>query len=234
MRLAVMQPYLFPYLGYFQLAASVDRFVFLDDVAFDRRGWVNRNRLLLDGGVHPFTVPVRRAELGTTIDAIRLADDDYLGRKFLPTLRRAYGKAPWYATTAELVEKTLESAPSGLGALAKASVRAVCRALGLSTAFVDSSSHYGNQALAGAERILDICQREAATDYHNAPGGRTLYDPATFAARGVRLRFVDPELPAYAQPAPTFVPGLSILDALMQAGPDAVRQMALGGRLSDS
>ncbi|AOK45599.1 MULTISPECIES: WbqC family protein [Burkholderia] len=215
MKLAIMQPYLFPYVGYFQLAASVDAFVFYDDVNYIKNGWINRNRMLLDGRPHYFTVPLAGASPSQKIADVRIQPPERWRRKVLEALRHGYGKAPHYARVSELVGDVLCCATAHMSTLATRSVIEVCNYLGIDARFVMSSAGYGNDALKGAQRVLDICVRERAARYVNLPGGRTLYDDAAFAARGIALEFIEPNLEPYRQFGAEFVPGLSIIDVLM-------------------
>lgn len=210
-----MQPYLFPYLGYFELVAAADCFVFYDDVAFIRNGWINRNRWLLDGQARYFTVPLRDASSFRPIRDIEIADARAWRRKMLASMRQHYGRARHYGAVSRLVEEVASSGHTGIGALARHSVLACAGYLGLSTQFVESSERYRNAHLRGAERVLDICRREAATDYVNLPAGRALYDARDFSRHGIALRFLEPRPLVYRQPAPTFVADLSIIDVLM-------------------
>ncbi|MFA5944456.1 MAG: WbqC family protein [Candidatus Thermoplasmatota archaeon] len=224
-----MQPYAFPYVGYFQLAASVDRFVFFDDVDFIKRGWINRNRILLDGRIHPITIPVRHVDLGTKINKVHLAEErDYLHHKLLPTLKRAYCKAENFHDAFPVVEGILLDKTAGIGALAKASVRGILDYLGIRVDFVESSTKYENQGLRGQTRIIDICLREAATHYHNPAGGQDLYEEERFEACGLGLRFVQPKLHPYRQVGTgPFVPGLSILDLVLNVERREARNVVL-------
>lgn len=218
MKLAVMQPYLFPYLGYFQLIHAVDRFAVLDDVNFINRGWINRNRILLDGEPHRFTVPLVKASQNRLIRDIAVAPGPWQ-TKLLRTLEQAYGKAPFREPVLALVEGVLSQASGTIGDLAFASLRAVCGYVGLEREFVSSTSAYGNASLKGQERILDICRREGASTYVNPPGGRELYEAAAFAAAGVDLRFLESLDSTYDQLGAPFQPGLSIVDVLMFNAP---------------
>ena len=226
-----MQPYLFPYLGYFGLVAAVERFVFYDDVAFIRSGWINRNRWLQDGTVRYFTVPLRDASSFRPIREVQIVQGGPWQRKLLASLRQHYGHAAHYAAVSPLFEQVISARSTGIAALAKASVEACARYLGLATAFGDSSACYGNSHLRGADRVLDICGREQATEYVNLPAGRTLYDAAEFERRGVGLRFLEPLPFEYRQGgAVGFIPDLSIVDVLMHNGVDAVRAALGAGR----
>jgi len=225
LRLAIMQPYFFPYLGYFQLAAAVDRFVFYDDVNFIKNGWINRNRWCVNGRAGYFTIPLAGASSFMRIHEVCVSVDPRWKYKMLQTLRHSYRKARHYPQIAALFESVLLQDDMDLASYAKSSVMRICQYLGLSVQFVASSRTYRNEKLHGEARVLDICEREAIDTYVNLPGGRTLYSVDQFAARGVTLRFLDVQLPSYRQDAPIFISGLSIIDILMHNDTDQVLRM---------
>lgn len=226
MRLAIMQPYLFPYLGYFQLVRACDTFVFYDDVAFIKQGWVNRNRLLTSQGPQFFTVPVHNISSFVSIRDTQVSDRPAGWRdKLRKTFEQAYRKAPHFASVWQWAEPILGSPEPSMGALARQSVRAVADYLGLAPRWVESSSIYGNSDLKAQARVLDICRREGCDRYVNMAGGSELYDHASFVEAGFQLEFLVASLPPYTQYKGDFVPGLSILDVLFFNSPDAVRQM---------
>ena len=225
MRLAIMQPYLFPYLGYFQLAASVDRFVFYDDVAYIKNGWINRNRILLGDAPHYLTVPLNGASSSRPILDVCIQPRDRLMPKLLAMLHHAYSRAPQYAPVIRLVERVLSTDTDAIGQLASHSVTETCAYLGIETKFISTSTGYGNVMLRGQARVIDICRRESARLYVNAPGGRTLYDRAAFLDAGIDLAFIEPESGSYTQFGMPFVPNLSIIDVLMFNRVDTARTM---------
>jgi hypothetical protein len=227
MKLVIMQPYFFPYLGYFQLIHAADRFVFYDDVNYIKNGWINRNRLLLNGAAHYFTVPLAGASPFAPIDATRFAAaDERWRRKMRETFRAAYARAPHGEAALALLERVLGTATDSIAELARASVKAAAEHCGLARTMRDSSRAYGNGELSGQARVLDICRREGADLYVNAPGGRGLYDEAAFRAAGLELRFLAGRLPPYRQVgAGAFVPGLSILDIVANCAPDEIGAM---------
>jgi len=231
MRLAIMQPYFFPYVGYFQLIAAVDRFVVYDDVAFIKNGWINRNRILTSNGPEYFTVPLSEASSFKSIRETRCVAPRSWREKMLRTLEQAYARAPERAVGMALVCRVLEVAEAeSIRDLAVASVRAVCEFAQLGTAFRDSSASYGNEGLHAMERVLDICRLEGATTYVNVPGGRALYDSASFAARKLELRFLEPSLVPYPQRrAKVFEPGLSVIDLIMNVTQRDVAQHLRSG-----
>jgi hypothetical protein len=227
MKLAIMQPYLFPYLGYFQLVHAVDRFVFYDDVNYIKSGWINRNRYLQGSEPRYFTVPTEGASSFVPINAVGVdARNPGWKRKLVETLRVAYKDAPHAEAGMGLLREVIEAPVSGIGEMARMSVERTLAFLGVERDIVPSSTKYGNAELKGPARVVDICRREGATTYVNAPGGRDLYQAADFAAAGCELAFLSPQLPAYDQGnGEAFVPGLSVLDAIMRCGPGRVSDM---------
>jgi hypothetical protein len=224
MRLAIMQPYLFPYLGYFQLLAAVDRFVVYDDVAYIKGGWINRNRWLVNGQPAYFTFPVRDASSFRLIAHTQVAPGPW-PRKLLKTFQQVYARAPFFAPAFALLEQVVSASEPSIGHRAVASLRAVADYLGVATRITDTSAIYGNADLRAAERVIDICQREGATVYINALGGTDLYDREAFAAVGVDLRFLRPRPVTYPQFGGSFVPHLSILDVIAFNPVEAIRDM---------
>lgn len=226
-RLAIMQPYLFPYLGYYQLIAAVDKFVLYDDVAFINRSWINRNQILVNGKAQLFTVPLNHASQNRRICEIELSAGEYprWKKSFLRTVDAAYGRAPQFEPTRALLDGVLGCGATTIGELARRSVEAVSTTLGLTARIEPTSMTYGNGQLKAQERILDICVRERATLYVNPQGGRELYASEDFARRGMALRFIRSRLPAYRQFRCQFIPALSILDVLMFNPIETVRGM---------
>src|SRR6266513_539316 len=221
MKLAIMQPYFFPYLGYFQLIFASDKFVFYDDVNYIKGGWINRNRILLDGESRFFTVPLRGASSFLPINRVGVNDQNPKWRgKMLDTLRMAYRSAPYREIGVRLLGRVLASRCESIADLALASVQTVLEYLGLVRDFVPSSQAYNNQHLKAQDRILDICRKENADVYINAIGGANLYEADKFALQGCDLKFLRPQLPEYSQGAEHFVPGLSILDVIMHCARD--------------
>lgn len=232
MRIAVMQPYLFPYVGYFQLIAAVDRFVVLDDVRFIRRGWIHRNRILLGGREWRFTVPVEGASQNRDIRDVTVVPQAAWLAKLLRTLEHAYRKAPEFERVWPCVRGVLSSGERSISRLAVLGLVRVCEVLAIGTELVESSSVYGNGQLRGEERILDICARERASHYVNLPGGAELYSEEAFAARGIALEFLRPEPGGYRQLGGPFVPWLSIIDVLMFNSGDEARRLVLRERVA--
>jgi hypothetical protein len=220
-----MQPYFMPYIGYWQLLSAVDRFIVLDDVAFIRRGWINRNRILVNGRVHLFTLPVRAASQNRTINELELATDAGWRKSFASTLEQSYRKAPCFEETMDFLAPILADCRGRLLPFLVSSIDAVASHLDIRTPRTLASSVDDRQRSRGQERIVDFCRIEGATDYINLPGGRELYRKETFQRCGIRLGFLAPHLRPYRQHPPgQWWPWLSIIDLLMNLGAQGARQ----------
>jgi len=222
-----MQPYFLPYIGYFQLIAAVDKFVLLDDVNYINRGWINRNRIAVGGESHWLTVPLNGAGQNRLIKEIEIVSDEAWKLKMRRTVQGEYASAPCFKEVFPLFEETLAKAQGNLSLFLHRSLRIILDYLGLGTPIEPTSAIYPKHGLKGQERILDICMKESASIYINPPGGRGLYDQSLFAARGVQLLFLDPNLEGlHLRHSGLDGPVLSILDVLMLNPPEAVAQSA--------
>jgi hypothetical protein len=225
--IAIMQPYFLPYIGYFQLMAAVDKFVVFDDVNFINRGWINRNRLLLNGTAHTFTLPLHRASQNRLICETELVGDPSWREGFLHTIRHAYRRAPCYAQVSAILENIINYPTIWLNEFLLNSLHEIIRYLSIEVEIVNTSRLYQNSALKGQERILDICSQENADIYINPIGGIEIYDQASFLKRGIKLCFLHSRPVTYSQGGNEYVPGLSILDVLMFNSPIAARQFLI-------
>ncbi len=215
MTLAIMQPYFLPYIGYVQLLNAVDTFVLYDDVAFINRGWVNRNRLLVNGKEFLFTVPLKDASQNKRIRDIAFGDDQKWRGKLLQTIRQSYRKAPQFDAVWPVAEAMIQYDAPNIADYILYSVEQLAAYLSINTRIVPSSTIYANEHLRAQERILDICQQEQATRYINPIGGQELYDKPTFAQANIELFFIKSKPIEYPQFAGyPFIPWLSILDVL--------------------
>jgi len=214
-----MQPYLFPYIGYFQLLAAADLFVLYDDVHYIKKGWINRNRILLQNAEHVFTLPCLNASQNKLINEVIVDWSSKEVRKVRMTIETAYRKAPFFEQVYPLVQGVLEiSGPATIAEVAAQSIQAVCAYLHIDTPLVTSSQrYYQNTHLSKGTRLVNIVQQEGGNHYLNAVGGEALYTKDFFAQHNIALHFVKPLPIRYAQPVPDngFVPWLSIIDVLM-------------------
>lgn len=212
MKVAIMQPYFLPYLGYFQLIHAVDVFVLYDDAHFIKGGWINRNYMLGQGGRQLMTVPLRGASQNKLINQIQLVGAPH---KLLKSIRQNYAKAPCFDAVFPLVENLLTLPERNLANFLDICLRRVCTYLGLTPNWQVASEIPVAADLRGQDRILALCEALGASHYINLPGGRMLYDPAAFAKRGMQLSFLEPGLATYRQFGTSFTAGLSILDVMM-------------------
>lgn len=225
MKLAIMQPYFFPYIGYFQLISAVDKFVFYDDVNYIKNGWVNRNRLFLVGATRYITVPLNSASAFKKINETFIKVESDWHKKILSSIDQSYKKAAFYKPVRELIESVFLRSGDNLAELAKLSVTACSKYIGLDADFVSSSTIYSNHEKTSSDRVIDICRIEKADEYWNLPGGRSLYDANDFKNNGIDLRFLDVTIHPYRQFTDDFIPGLSIIDVLMHNESGKVSRM---------
>lgn len=210
-----MQPYIFPYIGYFQLINAVDKFVIYDDVNFINKGWINRNRILNNGKDSLFSIPLKEASQNKLINEIEVNWDSAWKSKFLKTLEQCYKKAPFYQETLLIIEETFSIDHEPISKVIEYNLRLICGYLDIKTEIISSSAIYENTHLKAQERILAICLQEKATQYINPIGGLELYDKDFFEAKNINLNFIKSKSIEYPQFKNEFVPWLSIIDVLM-------------------
>ncbi|MGS0892690.1 WbqC family protein [Burkholderia stagnalis] len=214
MKVAIMQPYFLPYIGYFQLIEAVDRFVVYDNIKYTKKGWLNRNRFLLNGGDALFSIPLKRDADSLEVRE-REVSSDFDPAKLAAQLKGAYARAPFFGQGFDLVKAAIAADEPNLFRFIKRSIDVVVDRLGIDTRIDVSSSIDVDHALKGQDRVLAICEALDATTYVNAIGGVELYSRDDFAARGLELRFLRSKPIEYRQFGAPFVPWLSIVDLLM-------------------
>lgn len=212
MTAAVMQPYLFPYIGYWQLISAVDIFVILDDVNYIKKGYVNRNSILINGAPKLFTLELIGASQNKLINEIEVGSNH---QKILKTIETAYKKAPYFEKVFPVVQNVFGQEERNLAKFIGFSLGEMSKYLGLDTEFIYSSDIKKDNSLKAQDKILDICKKINATSYINAIGGKNLYDKAEFQERGIKLSFLETEMVEYRQFKNKFVPYLSTIDILM-------------------
>ncbi|MGM5470808.1 WbqC family protein [Flavobacteriaceae bacterium LMO-SS05] len=226
MKVAIMQPYVFPYLGYFQLIQAVDTFVFYDDVHFIKKGFINRNSILLHGKPHSFTIPCKAISQNKRICDVELDVNEKGVSKLLKTIHQAYHKAPYFNTVFPLLESFFRlNHCTSISGLAMDSVKLMANYLNLSASWIISSkSHTGSQDLKAEQRILAIAKQEQATTYINPIGGVELYTKTHFKKEGMDLCFLKSQPILYPQFQHEFVPWLSVIDVVMFNPVEVVQQ----------
>lgn len=225
----IMQPYLFPYIGYFQTLAATNDFVVYDDVQFIKGGWINRNNLLIGGQKVLFSVALADASPNKLIRDIEIKDDF---SKLLKTIAMAYSRAPNKEAVMALIEQICAFPDKNLARFAGNSLRSIAAYLDISTNIIDSSALHKDTSLKGQSKVIAICQELHASTYINSIGGRELYDKGTFVDQGIKLIFLQPHLVEYKQFDKPFIPWLSIIDVLMFNSPAETRRLLEAYELS--
>jgi hypothetical protein len=211
MKVAIMQPYLLPYLGYFQLIHAVDVFVLYDDVNYIKQGWINRNYILANGQRQRITLPLLGASSNRLINQIRTGRRE----KVLKSLQQSYSKAPCFDSVHPIILDIFSQPEENLGFFLDYQLRRLSEYLDLKPKWLMSSGLHKNIRLRGQDKVLAICRELGATHYINLPGGEGLYDRDAFAKEGLRISFLRSRQIEYSQGSDNFEPNLSIIDVMM-------------------
>lgn len=217
MTVGMMQPYLFPYLGYFQLVNAVDIFVFADDVNFIKGGFINRNRILLKNEEYLITVPCAKKSQNKLIKEIQISER-FKGypEGLLLTIEQAYSKAPFFVDVFPIIETVFNSGIKNISALATSSIISVSKYLEINVDFKFSSVSFSHtKGQEKSTRLINITRELGKSTYTNPIGGKHIYSKKYFESQGVLLKFLEPEFIPYAQFNDKFIPGLSIIDVMM-------------------
>ncbi|MFN4991014.1 MAG: WbqC family protein [Akkermansiaceae bacterium] len=216
MQIAIMQPYFLPYIGYFQLINAVDIFVLYDNIEFTKKGWINRNRYLMNGEAKYFTIPLKKDSDFLDINQRVLSDTWPKEKgKILNKISEAYRNAPFHTSAMHLVKEIFDFESVNLFDFNLNAIRKICALLDVSTPIVISSALETNRDFKKEKRVLDICQTLNASSYINPIGGVDLYDKFEFKANGIKLSFLKTADFKYNQGTENFTSHLSILDILM-------------------
>lgn len=189
-RVGIMQPYYFPYIGYFSLIAACDVFIFHNDVKYTKKGWINRNYLDRFGNPFTFTLPLSRSSDSAMITEKKISDT-YDPDKQFRIIKAAYQKAPFWEELEPLLAPLLHADSASLSRYLQYTLTSICGFLDIKVNLRSSASLRVPRDLRGAERVLEICRRCNATQYLNPVGGIDLYDAEEFAREGVALHFLD-------------------------------------------
>ncbi len=211
-----MQPYFFPYIGYFQLINSVDEFVIYDNVQFTKKGWINRNRILVNHKDDYITLPLKKDSDYLNVNQRFLSDHWSIDRKkMLNKIVESYRKAPQFEPAYSLFEQCLMIEETNLFDFIHHSLKEILQYLSISSKITVSSTIEIDHKLKSEEKVLAICKAQNASTYINPSGGIELYSKERFERNGIKLQFQKSNLINYLQYKNEFVPWLSILDILM-------------------
>lgn len=229
MKIGIMQPYFFPYIGYFSLIKYVDKFIFFDTPQYISHGWVNRNRILDQKGNPDYiTVPIKKVSRETPIKEIEISMDKNWRETIVGKLSVYKRKAPNYDAVINFVKDILYGSEySNLSELNCMSIERTCEMIGLTNDFSVFSKMdlQIGQVNAPDEWALYITRALQGDIYVNPPGGQSFFDKEKYESNNIKLQFLESRLRPYIQRIGRFEPGLSILDAMMFCKNDEIKDM---------
>lgn len=216
MKIGIMQPYFFPYIGYWQLIHAVDKFIIYDNIKYTKKSWIRRNRILIDGSDKMFTIPIKNDSDYLNIGNRYLSDDHKIEcHKILKQITMAYNHAPEFDKVMPLIEDVMAFESDNLFDFIYNSIIKVAGFLEIQTELIVSSKIRMDHTLKCSDRVIETCRKLNASQYYNAIGGVTLYDKALFQREGIELSFIQTNDLSYKQFNHVFVPNLSIIDVMM-------------------
>lgn len=225
--IAILQSNYIPWKGYFDIIAAVDEFLIFDEAQFTRRDWRNRNKIVLDGILHWLTIPVvSKGKYHSPIDEMEVSEKGW-AEKHWRSIRHAYGKAPFFSLYGPVLEEcyTQAAALNLLTEINELFLRRISTILELTAEFGHTKA-VPRHATTPTGRLVEICTGRKADVYISGPAARDYIQPAEFETANVTLRYANYSgYPSYRQAAASFEHGVSIVDTLMQCGPEARRQL---------
>lgn len=214
-KVAIMQPYFLPYIGYFQLVNAVDEFILYDDVSFINKGWINRNNILVGNKANLFTIPLKDASQNKLINEIEIIQDGKWQSKLLKTIEQSYKKAPNFTSFFPILQEIINFPENNISKYIYNSIQKICNYLNINTLIIPSSQVFNNSELKAQSRIIDICKKSNSNHYINPIGGTELYNKVDFEIENIQLNFIKTKPIKYNQFSNEFVPYLSIIDLIM-------------------
>lgn len=216
------QPYLFAYIGYWQLINLADVYVISDSMQYIKKGYINRNSILVDNRKHLFTLEVIGVHGDSLINEVKVGNNS---KKIIKTIFHAYKKAPYFDEVFPLIEDILSNREKNLAKYIGYSIKAISNYLDIDTKFIYLSDLQGETELKAQARTIDICKRVGATKYVNAIGGQKLYKREDFLKENIELNFLKTDDFQYRQFNSEFIPHLSIIDVMMFNSKDEVKEL---------
>lgn len=229
-RVAIVQSNYIPWKGYFDLISSVDEFIIYDDVQYTRRDWRNRNRIKTPSGLKWLTIPVECK--GRYLQKINetVTSDPSWNRKHWQTIVHNYSRAPYFKEYRDFFQELYFTCQERF--LSKINYRfltAICRLLGIDTVFSWSTDYRREKDK--TESLLSLCLQAEASEYISGPAAKSYLEEERFEGAGIALTYVDYSgYQEYAQLYPPFEHAVSILDLILNTGPEATRYMKVGRR----
>ena len=221
-----MQPYLFPYIGYWQLINAVDTFVIYDNIQFSKKGWFHRNNFLMNGKKTLFTIPLKKDfDNLDVIDRYLSDDSEKQINKIVAQMKNNYKKAPYYSDVFPLIEAVFMNQEKNLFCYIYHSIEMICDYLGIDTKIVKSSTIDIDHNLRSQNKVIAINKSLNSIKYINLIGGTELYDVKSFNKEEIELKFLESEVSKYKQFNDEFIPYLSIIDVMMFNSKEKVKNM---------
>ena len=214
---AIMQPYLFPYIGYFNLVQESDAFVFYDDVNFIKKGRINRNSILINKQEYNFKVPIKKISQNRLICETEISEKNIFLENFINQLARSYKKAQFFNETINYIYKTFSIDSNSISKVAIKSITNFFEYVEVEKNFIISSKSFQNtKHLDKSDRLIEISKLLGSKRYVNTIGGLELYSKEYFSSKSLELNFIKPNVLSYNQVNSTiFIPKLSIIDLMM-------------------
>jgi hypothetical protein len=222
MIVAIHQPNFLPWLGYVAKMARADRFVFLDSVPFAKGSYTNRVRIKTAAGARWLTVPVKtHGKLGQAVCDVRCSEGGKWQRKFVQVLKTHYGGCPYFQPQADRLFDIVSGAGDSIAEMNVQLILHIAGQLDIRTPAVRSSQMAARGA--ASDLLIALCKELGADTYLSGSGGANYQDEAAFAAAGIQIIYNNYHHPIYPQAFGEFVPGMSVIDLLFNAGPDSRR-----------
>lgn len=230
--IGILQPVYLPWMGYFEQIASVDLFVILDNVQYTHQDWRNRNRIKGPDGPIWLTVPIHRRPLASKIHEIEINDEHRWRRRHLMSIRQSYGRCPFFEPVFSQLEEVLLQPHTHLVDLDLALISLICEYLGISTPILRSSDlsaqlaeppRRASHTTAANARLISLCRLLRASVFYEGARGKNYLDVGAFRAAGISVVFQEFAHPKYPQRYGDFLPQLSIIDLIMNVGPESRR-----------
>jgi hypothetical protein len=224
MKVGIMQPYFFPYIGYFQLINAVDVFVIYDNIQYTKKGWINRNRILVNGSDEYITLPVKKDSDFLNVDKRFLADTFEKDKiKIIRKIKESYRNAPFYEQAYYLIDDVFTDYSLNLFEFIHNSIIKICDYLDITTQIVRSSEIIIDHGLKSEKKVISICNTFNTPIYINSIGGMELYSKEEFEKNSIELFFLETQKTEYKQFDHDFIPWLSIIDVLMFNSKDQIK-----------
>ncbi len=223
MKIAIMQPYFFSYLGYYQLIHSVDKFIIYDNIKYTKRSWINRNRILLNGEDKLFTIPLKSDKDDLNVNQRYLSKDSKKECvKILAQIRNSYYRSRGFEKIYPMLNHVFMPPemyqPINLFDYVYNSILFICSILSINTKIIISSTINIDHNLKSEKKVIGICNSLDANTYINSKGGKNLYNYDNFKKNKIVLKFLETNDLTYYQLSKKFIPYLSIIDVLMFNG----------------